>query len=371
MKRSTVDSHLQPITFVCGTPHGGAVDSTVALAQCAIAAGHPTTLIVASRDPYSIDRRLNAVLVRLGRRSSRLARLGWRVYERRHRRTASDEVAGVGVVRATDVVAAARRLHPAHGLLVVNSVRRLDLVRLLDVALAAQSRLVWYLREVSALAAVPELGSKVDVLVANSIPLADEAARLAGRACDFVPSVIDVDDLVEPVQRRVLLLVNTVPSYGLDVAIEIARRRPHDHVVLQESWPLQATDLSALRERIDALPNVEFRHRAPRPSIYRDTRIMLLPHSAEVVGLNRPRVALEAQHLGIPVLAYDIPGLAAVVPSGASLVASGDIGDWVEAIERVDDHYERFAREARSLAERELLTNEMVWRRFVAVANVS
>ncbi|CAB4759105.1 unannotated protein [freshwater metagenome] len=372
---STVNDSIQAgasqhITFVCGTPHGGALDSTVALAQCARDAGHPTTVVVAASDPYSTDRRLNAALVRLSRWSAPLAHSAWRIYERRHRRATRDEVSHFTVLRATDVVAVARSVHPAGGLVVVNSVRRLDLKRLIELAQAMSSGVVWYLREATSLVSVAELGPLVDVLLANSVPLAAEASRLAGRACEYVPSVISVDDLVEPTERRSLLLVNAVASYGLDEAIEIARRRPNDHVVLQESWPLEASDLASLRERTQALPNVEFRHRTERSAIYRDARIMLLPHAANVVGLNRPRVALEAQHLGVPVIAYNTPGLAAVVASDRCIVENDGIDGWVTAIDRIDGDYGRSVAEARSFAAQELPTNEVIWHRFAVVAGL-
>ena len=363
-RNSDVDRGQRQIIFVCGTPHGGALDSTVALARCAIDAGHKVEVVVAAADLYATNRRLNALIVRMGRWSGRLRSLLWSGYERWYGTSRREVIGGVRALRAQDVVGASRRLLRGGDVLVVNSVRRLDLERLCLIK-NANVMIAWYLREESSLSAVAEFGSRVDVLLANSRPLSALATSGAGRGCLYVPSVITVDDLCEPVDRRVVLLVNAVPSYGLEEAFAIARLMPQDHVVLQESWPLSSEELAVLRERLAEHPNVEFRSRVSRPEVFRDARVVLLPHSAQAVGAHRPRVALEAQYLGFPVIAYDVPGLAAVTSSPELLISLGSpIRDWVDRIRLVDAEYEHFVAAARAFAADELLDPIEVWNRF-------
>jgi glycosyltransferase involved in cell wall biosynthesis len=357
---------LSAVTFACGTPHGGAVDSTVALASCAIEAGHDVVVVVASGDAYSTHPRLQSLLVRLTRINTRLGCAAWALYDRFAARARPDSIGGIAILRAADVPAAVSRRLRSGETLVVNSVRGIDLARLLRMSHRQSCRFVWYLREASALAHVAEYGGAVDVLLANAVPLATEAERLAERPCPYVPSVISRDGLVEPAVRRSVLLVNAVASYGLEEAIAIAAAMPEDLVVLQESWPLEDGERSRLLARLSKMKAVEFRARAPRSEVFRDARLMIAPHSPEVVGVNRPRVLVEAQVLGVPVIAHDVPGLASVVPSPELLIPVGaDVEAWVAAIRLVDRDYARFEAQAREFAARELLTPGEVWVRFV------
>jgi glycosyltransferase involved in cell wall biosynthesis len=356
---------LRPITFACGTPHGGALDSTASLASCAIAAGREVTMVVAAGDSYSRARRVQAGLVRAARVNRLAGRVGWRLHDSLSGATSPEIYADVPILRARDLPAAVARHHRPGGVIVANSVRRLDLERLLDLAKNTRSALVWYLREASSLAFVAELGPRADVVVANARPIAAEAARRAGRECPYVPSVITREGLHEPDTRRSVLLVNAVAAYGLQEALAVGRALPDDHVVLQESWPLSADQLAELLDQLSSLPNVEFRRRGPRSAVYRDARIMIAPHSPEAVGLNRPRVAVESQAVGVPVIAHDVPGLRSVVASPELLVPVGSGADeWVARIRRVDSEYSRFESRAREFADSEMMSPEQVWEAF-------
>ncbi len=324
-------------------------------------------MVVAEGDSYSHHRRVQALLVRAGRLSEIAGTLGWRIHDRFSAATKPEIVGGIRVLRAADVPAAVARHHHPGGAIVANSVRRLDLARLLDSAERSKSPLVWYLREASSLAFASEFGPRADFLVANARPLAAEAQRIAGRACPYVPSVISLEDLVEPETRRCVLLVNAVPSYGLEEAIAIGQALPEQHVVLQESWPLEVEERERLLKRLSSLENVEFRQRGPRSAVYRDARVMIVPHAPDVVGLNRPRVAVESQALGIPVIAHDVPGLASVVASPELLVPVGSgVDAWIEHIRRVDADYPTFEARARDFAASELPSPAEVWEAFAA-----
>jgi glycosyltransferase involved in cell wall biosynthesis len=360
---------LAPITFVCGTPVGGAVDSTVSLAAQARAAGHDVQLILATRSSYDRLPRVTAGIVRAEDIAKALGAAAWRVHDWASSHTRHDQ--DHGAERAIDVVAAARRLHRPGALLVVNSVRRLDLRRLLDLADGSGSHTVWYLREVASLAMAAELGPRVGTLVANSRPLADQAAGLSGRACHFVPSVIAREGLVEPELRETLLLVNPIPSHGLEVVLSVARVQPHRRIALQESWTLDRDARVELLRSTEDLANVEVRPRTDRSAIFHDARALLLPHSGDELATSRPRVALEAQHLGIPIVAHDIPGLAAVAASEELLVPEGaPVRAWVDALETLDAGYAGFSAAARELAAREMPHPEAIWAVFAEACSL-
>lgn len=356
---------MAAVTFACGATMGGAVHSTVALAEEAAAAGHEVRLVVASEDPYARLPRLTSALVRLERGSKGLGAIAWRVHDRLSWST-TVTAGAVPLERASDLPAAVGRVHPPGGLLVINSVRHLDLRRLHDIARRTGSRTVWYLREEASLVTLAEMELKPDALVANSRPLAARAADIWGRPCAYVPSVISRDGLVEPSTRDVLLAINPIPSHGLDSLLALARAAPGRRLVLQESWHLSDADLGALQRAIEPLPNVELRRHADRPLVFRDAWALLLPHSGQELGAARPRVALEAQLLGIPLLAHDISGLSAAAASAELLVPDGAGPQaWIEAIARLEADYERFSRVARAFADREMPSGREVWAAFV------
>jgi glycosyltransferase involved in cell wall biosynthesis len=345
---------------------GGAVDSTVSLAAQARAAGHATRLIIAAGDSYARRPRLMAGLVRMERASSSLGSVAWRVHDWLSAATVGATGACMAE-RAGDVPAAVRRLHEPGALLVINSVRQLDLARLLEMSRRSGSPTVWYLREASSLAAVPEHGPQVDTLIANSRPLADQAARLAGRPCHYVPSVISREGLKEPDSREVLLVVNPIPSHGLDLVLSLARMLPDRRFALQESWLLEPETVDALREALADLPNVELRRRTGRSEVFRDARALLLPHSSRDLGDSRPRVALESQLLGIPIVAHDLPGLSAAAASQELLVPEGaPLGAWQAALELLDERYAPLSEAARAFADREMPAPEAVFNAFAA-----
>jgi glycosyltransferase involved in cell wall biosynthesis len=85
----------------------------------------------------------------------------------------------------------------------------------------------------------------------------------------------------------------------------------------------------------------------------------------------RPRVVLEAQANGIPVLATDLPALRETVGPGGSLVpADAPIAAWVEALGTCfddPDRYQALVAAARAHAARDEVQPERVVARFEAV----
>lgn len=354
---------MRPITFVCGTPHGGALESTRSLCTTARSAGHPVRLLVMDGDPYTTWRRTTGALEKANRAAPTLARAGWRVFDAATSQRPSTSTQEQRVANLTGTLA--RSIRPGE-LIVVNSVRGLELGRIAAFARGLSTPLVWYLREETSLAHLQRHASNVDLVLANSIPLARRVEELTGRRCPYVPSVISVDGLKEPDRRTTVLLVNAVSSHGTNEVLAMAALAPQRHFVLQESWPLDSQQLHALIRQVGDQPNVEIRRRTDRDRVFRDARVMVAPYAPEVTGLSRPRVALESQYLGIPLIAYATDGLSAVAASPDLLLPIGsDEGLWVSAMDRVDADFECYSRTARAFAAQEVPGQQEVWRRFV------
>lgn len=170
-----------------------------------------------------------------------------------------------------------------------------------------------------------------DVLVANTPSLA-QSLRAKGFRCSFIPSVVDTSVTHTSTTRIVALAINPIPTKGGDIVWRVARELPDIPFVMQESWPLKGDDLARVEAEAGALSNVEFRRSVPPgPSLYKDARVLLVPYRVD----SRPRVILEAQANGIPVIAGDTPALAGAVGAGGLLVPLEDVGAWVEAIRSV------------------------------------
>mgnify|MGYP003348953980 FL=1 len=180
--------------------------------------------------------------LRVRTRSPRLGAVLWWLHDVVSGRGAAIAEHGVSVHRVSDVPAAVRRLLRRGDVVVMNSMRLLDLRRTARFAAAASAEVVWYLREAAALDHAATLVGSVDRVLANSRPLAERYTSITALPCAYVPSVIDVDPLVAPSGEGCILLVNAVPSYGQAEAIAIAAAMPHRHVVLQESWPIGSID---------------------------------------------------------------------------------------------------------------------------------
>ena len=169
--------------------------------------------------------------------------------------------------------------------------------------------------------------------------------------------------------RGFITIVNPSAVKGIDIFIELARKRPDVEFAAVMGWGTTAADESALR----ALPNV----RLLQPvddlgDVLRQTRILLMPSIwAEAFGC----VAIEAMLHGIPVLASDVGGLPEaklgveyVLPVRPieryeprlddrmlpiPIVPRQDCGPWLDALGDLLDHpasYERVAARSRTAA---------------------
>ncbi len=164
-------------------------------------------------------------------------------------------------------------------------------------------------------------------------------AREAGFACAVLPSVVEV----APVEstRRVVLLVNPIEILGGDRIWAMAAARPDLPFVIQESGLLDEHLRADILDRAAQVPNVEVRPFTDQLAVlFADCRLLLVPHRVD----NRPRVVLEAQASGIPVVASAQPGLVeSVGPGGVIVEDTDDPAPWAAAIGALFDDPERYA----------------------------
>lgn len=223
---------------------------------------------------------------------------------------------------------------------------------------------VLYLREDAGQGHLSITNAPPDLLMANAGSLA-QRARAAGFECVVIPSAIETGNTSVDSSRERVLLVNPIPSHGVDRLWAVARARQDIAFAAQESWPLSEAARAQVVAEAASLSNVEFR---PRTSdlrvIYRDARLLLVPHRLD----NRPRVVAEAQANGIPVVASAYPGLVeAVGPGGVLVDPEAPEEAWIEAVAHLWDdtsHYERLVKAALEHSARPEINPETVTSRF-------
>ncbi len=166
-----------------------------------------------------------------------------------------------------------------------------------------------------------------------------------------------------------ILLVNPIPLLGGDRLFPVAAARPDLRFAVQESGLLSSTEREAVHRWASGHANVEVRPFTSEPAaMFRDARLLLVPHRVD----NRPRVVLEAQTNGIPVIASDYPGLVESVGPGGLIVAdTDDPAPWVEAVTTAlePDTYSRLVAAASEHAQRDEVDPEVIVDRFEALVS--
>lgn len=169
-------------------------------------------------------------------------------------------------------------------------------------------------------------------------------------------------------------MVNAVPAKGLGTFLRIAHRLPHRRFLLVKGWPVDSPLLDGLLEAaLGKLPNVELLPRTPDiRAVWRRTSLLLVPSVWEEPF---PRVVLEAQASGIPVLASRRGGLPACVGEGGIVLRDYlDPDAWCEAIEDLLAHPARMAslsRKALRNVTRRELSRDVNVREFLKAAQAA
>lgn len=176
-----------------------------------------------------------------------------------------------------------------------------------------------------------------------------DLARRFAKVFGIVP--IRIPPLVRPERYRVESLRKNVTFVcphlmkGVEIALQLAERRPDIPFIFVESWPLHPVRQLLLRWRARSAGDITIRSSTlDMRSVYRDTKIILVPSLCfEAWG----RVVSEAQVSAIPALASNRGGLPESVGGGGILVnPAGGIEAWESALSRMWDdpaEYERLA----------------------------
>jgi glycosyltransferase involved in cell wall biosynthesis len=355
------------ILFVSGTAVGGSATSTRELATALAARGHEVALLArvataprrwmlhhrlvnAAHSHPALAAPLSAVAGRIGRRT-RVVRT--EPFLERSTILVENSFGSVLASFGPDVVVAA-----SIGRMAWRSVRA-------DVA-AAGIPSVLYMREESAIGHLAISDAPPDLLLANA-RLHEAAAREAGFTAHVVPSVVDLTRARVESTREVVLFVNPVEVSGRDLAVSIARACPDLRFAFVESWPLSADERAWLDAACAGLANVERRPRVDDLRLlYGDARVLLVPYRTN----GRPRVVLEAQANGIPVLATDLPALTeAVGPGGVAVAPDAAPGEWAAALRDLLEpaRYDTLSAAARTHAARDEVDTDAIVTRFEAL----
>lgn len=359
------------ILFVSGVAIGGSARSTRELAERLARRGHTVGLVLTverARRRRHVHKRAVNLTVKLG--SSPLARAVGAVAAQIGRRP--HPAGGPASVTTWETIMAEnslptirRRFRP--DVVVASSIDRMAWRRIRAELVRRRIPSVLYVREQNAFGHLTVSGAPPDLLVTNARVHAETAAGLGFDAIT-IPSLVSVDDCVVAGTREHVLLVNPISLYGVELALALAAARPDISFALAESWPLRRDEWDALAARTAALPNVTLRRFDPDPrALYADARLLLVPYRSN----GRPRVVLEAQANGIPVLGSDLPAVReAIGPGGLAVSLDAPIDTWVAALsELLDDplRYERYAAEARRHAARPEVDPDAIAARFEQV----
>ena len=333
------------ILFVSGVDVGGAPRSTLELAGLLMGRGHEIGVVIGTAG--STDR-LYTIATKGVIKIREAMKVTWprmllRVFGSSGR-AVSDE-GGIAIWRTTRPENALRRILKdfSPDVIVANSFAREQLRWMLRDAQQVGIPFALYMREEHSVTHLTVSRLALDLVLANSTHLTARA-EVAGYPCTTIPSIVELS-VAEMVSRREVLLVNPIEENRPGIMRELAMGRPDIPCVLQESWGLPSTLRDELESWSRTVPNLTLRPPLERSAdLYRHARVLVAPYPT-----GRPRVVLEAQYNGIPVVAADQAALReAVGPGGVNVALDASFNDWVRTVTRVwdDERYYRDLSEA-------------------------
>lgn len=333
------------ILFVSGTAVGGSASSTRELATALAARGHEVGLLArvatAPRRWMLQHRLVNLAVAREG--SGLGAGAAWAAGRigRRARLVRTEPFREWSTILVENALAGVRGSFEPD-VVVASSIGRMAWRSVRTELAAAGIPTVLYMREESSIGHLTSSGAPPDLLLANAHQH-EVAARGAGFVAHVVPSVVDLTRARVATTREVVLFVNPVEVSGREIAVGVARACPDLRFAFVESWPLSDDERRWLDAACAGLANVERRPRVDDLArLYGDARVLLVPYRTN----GRPRVVLEAQVNGIPVLATDLPALTeAVGPGGVAVSFDAGPGEWARRLRDLlaPDRYDALA----------------------------
>ena len=349
------------ILFLSGTAVGGSAMSTRELAERMAARGHEVDVLLRVETAprrWMLQHRLVNLAVRL---PTLLAQPVWSIAGLigGHRRLVNESP-----VRVWSTILPENSLRKflrdqAPDVVVSASIGRMAWRSIREELSAAEIASVLYLREEAAIGHLDISNAPPDLLLANAATLTERAAAI-GFSAQFVPSVVSLDGIRVDTTREVVLFINPVEISGRGVAVALARECPETRFAFLESWPLKPEERRWLADSLVGLANVELRPRTDDPNeLYGDAAVLLAPYLTN----GRPRVVLEAQANGVPVLGSSLDALVeAIGPGGLTVDADAPIAEWATALRYLlsPTNYDGFVAAARTYSERSEVDPEMI-----------
>lgn len=182
---------------------------------------------------------------------------------------------------------------------------------------------------------LPVSGGLVRYIANSEFTARQFFARFGVMANAVIPPSIATKDYLVNRTPEYVLMINPVKEKGLELTLELAKRRPDIPFLLQESWILSPDDRESLMAQLSTLSNVTLAaRRSDMRPIYSRAKALLVPSQLmEAWG----RVVSEAHVNGIPVLASNIGGLPESVGPGGILLEPDNVDAWENALAQVWD----------------------------------
>lgn len=179
--------------------------------------------------------------------------------------------------------------------------------------------------------------------IANSQFTADVANSELGISSEVIPPLVQRDRYTTRSTREKLVFINPVPEKGLEIALQLADKRPDIPMLIVEAWPLNSNRRASLKKLLMQLPNVNWMPpQLDMRAVYRQARIILVPSQWREAWC---RVVSEAQVSGIPALASRIGGLPeSVGPGGVLVDPEAPISDWENALSQLWDDLNAYSK---------------------------
>jgi glycosyltransferase involved in cell wall biosynthesis len=255
-----------------------------------------------------------------------------------------------------------------HIVVLVNTMEEglVEACRSVDIPLA-----VWF-HEVDASLWGDDLADRHTQYIASSSFVATRLLHLAGIKAEIIPPYIEQANYRKSRRGKRVLFVNPTRDKGVEIAFEVAARRPLQAFTLVESGQLSNQWRNHCFERAMKCGNIEwFAASNDINAILDQTCLLLLPRFSEEGFC---RLVTEAQLGGIPALASNRGHLAANVGAGGAVLdVDAGIDEWLNSLDRFfddDSYHVAVSQAAMQHALRSELDTETVLHRFLKVLDV-
>ena len=207
--------------------------------------------------------------------------------------------------------------------------------------------------------------------IANSSFTALAVYNRFGVNAQVVPPLVIPERYITHTTRKNVLHINPHPMKGIEITLELAKRRQDIIFNVIESWSVGPDVLGRYKAIADSLPNVFWHKRIhDMRKIYCHARIVLAPSQCEEAW---GRIATEAHINGIPVIASDLGGFPESVGPGGLLVASdAPMEKWECALSSLwddPDLYAQYVEASFLFSKRKEILPESLISRFTDILN--